>query len=294
MRPSVSVIVPFKGSRADAERVLKQLHSLEIEPGDELIVADNSPTATIRSVGRVRAVRAPRFASSYYARNAGAEAARGEWLLFTDSDCLLHTSLIRDYFEVAPSADCGIRAGELDAANQRALIADYERSRGRLEVAPHLELLPGPAGITANLLVRRQAWEAINGFAEVRSGADLDFCWRAQSAGWGFEYWPQARVSHLHCETLRTMLRKARRYGPGQAWLNAIYPGSSPPRKLPLELLRALAGAAIWPLCLQPRRGLYKALDGLWAAAYVFGYRFDVNQPRTLTLPASPEGSTAG
>ena len=42
MRPSVAVIVPFKGSREEAERVESQLLGLTRQPGDELIIVNNN------------------------------------------------------------------------------------------------------------------------------------------------------------------------------------------------------------------------------------------------------------
>ncbi|HTW12885.1 MAG TPA: hypothetical protein VME01_09090, partial [Solirubrobacteraceae bacterium] len=44
-RPPVSVVVPFAGSRDDAHTVIAMLRALTTQPGDELILADNSGTA---------------------------------------------------------------------------------------------------------------------------------------------------------------------------------------------------------------------------------------------------------
>ena len=234
----------------------------------------------------VTVVRADRIATSYYARNTAAGAASASWLLFVDSDCLLPPTLIEDFRLGEVSATCGIVAGELEAAREQTeFVAAYERSRGRLEVEQHLEMGPFPAGITANLAVRRSAWAELGGFAEVRSGADLEFCWRAQEAGWGFAFRPAARVQHLHTTTLRDLLAKARRYGPGQAWVNQRYPGSSPPPRVGRALARAALGALAFPLLLQPRRGAYKALDGMWVAAFALGYRRDSNLAAPIRRP---------
>ena len=287
-RPPVAVIVPFKGSRDEAERVAAQLLGLKRRPDDELIIADNNGAGSVTDDLGVTAVQADRIASSYYARNSGARAASAPWLLFVDSDCLLPPTLIDDFALNDIPEDCGIVAGELDAAREQTeFVAAYERSRGHLEVEQHMRMGPHPAGITANLMVRRAAWDELGGFVEVRSGADLEFCWRAQNEGWGFVFRPDARVEHLHTSRLRDLLRKARRYGPGQAWVNELYPGSSPPPKVARGLARAVAGTIVFPLLLQPRRGAYKALDGLWIGAFALGYRRGDNRAGPIGGPGA-------
>src|SRR3954451_4750968 len=42
-RPAVSVIVPFAGSTTEAEKAVAALQRLRLRPGDQVIVADNSP-----------------------------------------------------------------------------------------------------------------------------------------------------------------------------------------------------------------------------------------------------------
>ena len=64
-------------------------------------------------------------------------------------------------------------------------MARYAASRGYLSQAAHMRDEHLPYGITANLLVRRAAWEELGGFLEgIRSGGDADLSWRLQDAGW--------------------------------------------------------------------------------------------------------------
>ncbi len=44
-RPPVSVVMPFAGDRADAQRAAAALAQLKIAPGDEMLLVDNSGTA---------------------------------------------------------------------------------------------------------------------------------------------------------------------------------------------------------------------------------------------------------
>jgi cellulose synthase/poly-beta-1,6-N-acetylglucosamine synthase-like glycosyltransferase len=285
-RPPVSVIVPFAGGRAEAAAVIRELSGLELRDGDERIVVDNSATGAVGPAEGIAVVRADRLASSYYARNAGAERAANEWLLFVDSDCLLPPGLLGQFFSEAPGERCGIVAGEIDGdPAQTSPIARYHRSRGHLRAGAPLELGPSPAAGTANMLVRRETWRELNGFEEVASGADFDFCWRAGEAGWEVEYRPAAAVRHLHPESFAAMRTKARRYGAGQRWLDRRYPGIPRRPGLGRELLRGLGGAVVWTVTGRFERARFKLLDAAWIAAYAQGWRAGENTPRPLSQP---------
>lgn len=282
-RPAVSVIVPFLGTDAEARDSLDALTVLKLRPGDELLIADNgsTPRAWLELPPASRVVQASGLRSSYHARNAAARGAEGEWLLFLDADCRPPASLLDDYLRAPVAARCGLLAGEVEGvATDRRMTARWLVARRHLEVRPHLTKGPYPAGITANLMLRRSAWEELGGFAEVRSGADLDLCWRAAEAGWSLRYRPEARVGHLHAGGLRPALRRARRYGPGQAWLEERFPGAAPRPPLAREVARALAGVTVWTARGQLESAAFKGLDGLWAAAYAWGYYAGSNDPR--------------
>jgi GT2 family glycosyltransferase len=276
-RPAISVVVPFLGGSTDARELLRALFGLETRPEDELIVVDNTGSGVVRSeLGEsgVRVVDAPKQRSSYHARNVGASAAVNDWLLFTDSDCRPAPSLLDDHFRDQPTERTGIVAGGVVAApEQEALAARYARSRGHVNEAYHIERDPYPAGVTANLLVRRATWEELGGFREgVRSGADVEFCWRAQEGGWELEHRPSARVEHMHVERLRPMLRKTVRWSAGRAWVNARYPGAFPRPRLAKELVRSAGGALVWTLRGRFEPALFKLIDGAWVLADFYGY----------------------
>src|SRR3954447_13912166 len=153
-RPAVSIILPFHGTRAEAEEALDALTVIARAPGDEVVVVDNSGAGAVPARDGVTVVAADAQHSSYYARNAGATAARGEWLLFVDADCRPPRNLIDRFFDAPPDARCGAVVGEVaGVAGQTSLIARYARSRGHLAQRVHWESPYRPWGVTANLLV---------------------------------------------------------------------------------------------------------------------------------------------
>jgi GT2 family glycosyltransferase len=159
------------------------------------------------------------------------------------------------------------------ARGQQALLARYAASRGYLSQAAHFRDAHRPYGITANLLVRRAAFEELGGFVEgVRSGGDADFCWRLQDAGWTLAYREPAAVEHLHRERLGPLLRQMARYSAAIAWMDRRLPGSSPRPLVLRRLARAGAGVGVWLVFRRPQRALFSAIDGLVVIAEGVGW----------------------
>lgn len=281
-RAAVSVCVPFLGSPEEAIDLLETLASLQLAEGDELIVADNTPNGILasRAAGSgVRVVAAVERFSSYYGRNLAAEAAANDWLLFVDGDCRPRIDLVDRYFAPPAGDDVGAVAGPvLPLLHGDGLIARYAASRSQNKQAPHLRNPFKPFGITANLLVRRRAWEEVGGFLEVRSGGDADFCWRLQDAGWKIDYREDASLRHFQRERLRPYLRVHARNSAAGRWLRMRHPGSRMGPK-PEQIPRAIAGTIIWPLRGQLERGVFKALDGITIAGEMVGYLYGNGAP---------------
>lgn len=282
-RPPVSVVVPFVGDRAALERLSSHLRQLELGPEDELIVADNTDHGIAPDVlpRPVRVVRATAERSAYHARNAGAAAAGNDWLLFMDADCRPVSDLLDSYLRERPPDRCGALAGSvLGAPDQAALIARYARARGFLNLAGGGEGPNWRIAVGGNVLVRRSAFEEVDGFAEgIRSGGDVDFSRRLQRAGWTIERRDSALVEHRHRERLLPFLATIARYAAGSRWLNRRYPGYSPrwplTRQFALSARDALAFAARG----RGEEAVFRALDGLGLLAHNVGYLVG-NSPR--------------
>ncbi len=276
-RPAVSVILPFYGDATTAREALAALAVLQLRPGDEVIVADNTEAGVLLALaqdGAFEAVHSPVARSAYAARNYAAERAQNEWLLFIDADCRPRPDLLDRYFDPPPATGVGAVAGQvLGVPEQPGLVPRYIRERRHLDQEWLAHEHPyRPMAVTANLLVLREAWRAIGGFQEhTLSGADSDFCWRLQDEGWELALNLGALVHHEHRATLGALLRQAERDGAGQRWSSHRYAGVPPRPRLGRELGRALAGGVVWLLRGKPRHAAYKLIDGVWSVAVVVG-----------------------
>ena len=276
-RPPVSVVVPFRGDEAYAERTRDAFADLELGDRDELIVADNTARGVAGAVlGKTATVvSAPEQRSSYFARNAGAARAVGEWLLFVDADCVPAADLIDRFFDPLPDAPTGVVAGAIvGRADQDSLLARYARDRNFLDQIDGMHAKGGAGAATGNLLVRRAAFEEIDGFAKgIRSGGDVDLCWRLQDAGWALDRRPAAIVEHHHRDDIASFLAMVARYGAGSRWLNERRPGAAPRWPLASGLLGSTRDVAGHLVRGRFEPAAFRAIDGLGLIAHNVGYR---------------------
>ena len=273
--PAVDVVMPFAGDAAAAGEALAALAVLVPEAASVTLV-DNSregAAAALQPPAGVGVLAATAIQGSYYARNAGAAATGSPWLLFVDSDCLPPAGMVGRYFEPGPGERTGLLAGAVRAAPGDSRAARYAASRTHIDERFHLETGPYPSGVTANLLVRRAAFDEVGGFdASVRSGGDLDFCWRVQRAGWKLEHRPAAELEHRHPDEIPRLLAKARRHAAGRAWVNRLWPGALPKPPIARPFLRGPLVAAWWALRGDRERAVFKLIDIRLQAASLLGY----------------------
>lgn len=284
-RTTVDVIVPFAGTEAALEAALARLDRLDLDDGDTLTVVDNRPDEASSPPPRAGVIRAAGRASSYYARNRGAERGNAGWLLFLDADVDPERDLLARYFEPRPDDAVGILAGAIRDAGaadgrRQPAAARYAHLRSSTAHASTASTF-APFAKTANAMVRRAAFEAIGGFREdIRSGGDVDLCFQLAAAGWRLEERSRAAVEHLGRERVRDLLRQQARHGAGTAWLEREYPGFSPP--LPLtDLMRWLARGGVRSARAAVRGhrdgAIVAVLDPVSAVAFELGRRLGSN-----------------
>jgi glycosyltransferase involved in cell wall biosynthesis len=221
LTPRVSVCMPTYNRPGALDRALGRVLDLEPPPGGyEVVVVDDGspPAAGIPSLLESWAVRSPvplRYDS--LAKNGGPCGARdrawrmaaGEWIAFTDDDCLPDREwLVRLLAAADRGADVVQGRTQPDPERAHLLRQPFARAVVVERFSDFYE--------TCNMLYRRQLLEELDGFDHSFpfSAEDTDLGWRAREAGATIVFEPEAVVTHdVVVGTWRSDLRGRRRWG---------------------------------------------------------------------------------
>ncbi len=203
--PLISVVVPIYRSEHTLARCLDSIMQLDYpEAKREIIIVDNNSPDNSRRIAEkypVRIITEPNQGRAF-ARNAGVNASQGEYIAFTDSDCIVQPGWLRQFvINATQNPEMGIFGGRVESI---ALSPDMQRffiAEGILSQAEAMsgQMLLFPFVITANALIRRDVFDRIGLFdTELQTAEDTDWGWRAHFAGIKMAYLPDNVVWHLH------------------------------------------------------------------------------------------------
>lgn len=221
MTPLCTIIVPVYEHWNLIPTLLKCLQSQTLNQETfEVLLVDNgsthfSPPAELPSNTRILHCATP---GSYAARNQALQEARGEWLVFTDADCLPVAgwldALMRKSESLAGPNTVLAGAIEMRASGPEPNIYEmYDLVKG----IPQAWYVSRGYAVTANLAVSAAFARRLDGFEAKRfSGGDTDFVRRAISSGASLHYVPEAVVEHPARDSWDAIATKARRIKGGQ------------------------------------------------------------------------------
>ena len=171
---------------------------------------------------------------------SGSGRARGRFLAFCDADDVVRPGWLASM--LAALADTDLVAGIFDFT-----VLDGDRKSVPVPAATR-QLGFLPFGLGANLAIRREVFEALQGFSEeLPTEDDVDLCWRLQLAGYRFAVSPDAVVEKRERTGVKPMLRAALGYGRCGPRLYGRYRADGMRRDL-----RGAAKAWIWLVVASP------------------------------------------
>lgn len=230
---SISVIVCTRNGRQRIGACLDALAALNGPQPEIIVVDDGSSDDTAAFVAdrypEVNLVHQQPSGLSA-ARNAGAKAANGKWLVFTDDDCEPDPDWLSELaaqFHAGWDALGGPNIPPPVSKAMEAIIAAAPGAASHVMLDDHeAEHLPG-----CNLAVTASAFHAVGGFDSDfhTAGDDVDFCWRLRDAGYRLGFVPTAFVWHHRRPTLCGYLRQQRGYGVAEAILMKKHPARFSP-----------------------------------------------------------------
>lgn len=251
--PVLSVIVPTKGRPRYLEGCLAALAGADYprERFEVVVVNDGGGAEVERVVERLADTVSVRLTTSARtgpsaARNAGAWAAEGRHLAFTDDDCEPAPGWLAA-LERALGQDPGAAVGGvmINAVKRNpAAVASQAVVDSLLE-----QFNRGPAAprffASSNLAFPAEPFRAVGGFDEdFRYAEDRELCRRWIRSGNRLVHAPDALVYHMRTLTLREFVGQHHGYGRG-AW--AFQHAAPDERWRSSGVLRALARRALRP-----------------------------------------------
>jgi mycofactocin system glycosyltransferase len=266
--PFVSIIIPVRDQPENLQECLQSLEKLNY-PKDrrEIIVVDDGSIEDVSGIVTSPNVRVYRHSDSKgpaACRNIGADKAKGDILAFIDADCIAGEDWLNEIVPFFKEIRAGAVGGFVDGYYRVTLLDRYEKVSSSLNMGKRLIIeAKTESGFyvpTANLLVTREAFSAAEGFKELmRTGEDVDFCWRLRDRGYTLVYTPTGTVAHKHRNRLFSMLRRRADYGTSESILYKTHRDKKKGMAISaLSCLSFLALAAAililnpYPLCLIP------------------------------------------
>jgi glycosyltransferase involved in cell wall biosynthesis len=221
----ISVVVCTKDRAAALGRCLTSIFEIDFEGTWEIIVVDNNSTDdTPQMISEIKRLSPVPFQSRVEShpgnsagRNAAIGIARGEVVFFTDDDCIVDCSVLREVSRVFADHRTGFAGGRILLFNPKDYpISLMEESRP-IEIPPGSMVYPGLVQ-GSNMAFRRKALIELGGFdplfgaGAVFAGEDLELATRASMRGWHGGYFPGPTVYHDHGRNRARAMTSERQY----------------------------------------------------------------------------------
>jgi glycosyltransferase involved in cell wall biosynthesis len=221
----LSVVIPTLDRPHLLARCLATV-ARSLRAGDEALVADASSSAdavaSVVAEHGASLVRCPHPGASYQ-RNVGAAKARGDVIAFVDDDVRVSegwAAAISDAF--AENPDAAFVTGRIEVPPEQIGYARPVSIKSELEAAVLTPASRGTLGHSANMAVRREAFEAVGGFDEaigpgtrLKAAEDSELIDRFFAAGYRGRYEPAALAWHDQWRSRGDLVRLEWTYGIG-------------------------------------------------------------------------------
>ncbi|HXQ49773.1 MAG TPA: glycosyltransferase [Stellaceae bacterium] len=226
--PRVSVVICAYNSERTMEACLASLEHLNYPDYEVIVVNDGSKDRTLEiaeGFPYCRIISQPNMGLSY-ARNVGAEAATGEIVAYTDSDCVADADWLAYLVAKMEASDLVACGGPNFPPPEDSLVpaAVAVSPGGPTHVLLSDDVAEHIAG--CNMAFRRDVLLGLGGFDPVyrAAGDDVDICWRLQDAGYSIGFSPAAVVWHFRRNTVAAYIGQQRGYGKAEALVYSKHP----------------------------------------------------------------------
>lgn len=219
----VSLVVPVRNEEESLPALLDSIRRQTYAPSEVILVDGGSTDATVKVArgmampGEALRVIEATEATPGRGRNIGIGAARSEWVALTDAGIRLEPEWLERLVEAARAdEEVQVVYGNYEAA----VGSFFERCAALVYLPPKTARaggrMRGPS--IASTLLRREVWEAVGGFPDLRAAEDLFFMERIERLNFKIAYAPRANVWWQLQPTLGKTFRKFVLYSRHNVW----------------------------------------------------------------------------
>lgn len=194
----LTIVIPTRNRYDALQRCLRSIQLSSLVPDEVIVIDDQSTDATTNLKNHLidsiplRVVHTPLQVMMSEARNLGAQAARGDLILFVDDDNVLESRMVAQLVEAAEkNPTLGICGPIMYTASTEKVQTAFQRINlltghtwGPQTIPP--EELVASDGIPNVFMIRRAVFADCGYFdaALLATYAEPDLAWRARQAGW--------------------------------------------------------------------------------------------------------------
>ncbi|WP_436517492.1 glycosyltransferase [Ekhidna sp. To15] len=231
--PKYSIIVPVYNRPNEIDELLNSLVDQTYQEFEVIIVEDGSDKPSEKIISNYNNLDIKYFfkenTGQGFSRNFGSEHAQGEWLVFFDSDCIIPPNYLENLdgltSKTVVEAFCGPDSARDDFSTLQKAISYSMTSflttggiRGRekkIDSEAHLR--------SYNLVMQKQVFKSLNGFAKTNMGEDMELSNRFQLSGHKALINQKLEVYHKRRNSLKSFFMQVFSFGRTRIQLRRMY-----------------------------------------------------------------------
>ncbi len=223
--PSVTVIIPVYNGMSTLPECLDSLKALDYPGALEFIIVDDGSTDQTAEYCESRSVKVikQKNRGPGVARNTGAREAKGDYLIFTDADCVVDPDFVTELIRPLIGTDIIGSQGQFYSL-QKNLVARFIQHEilERVERLKSSEYTDWIATYAA--CYRKDVFLENGGFSDIYSSEDVELSFRLAGKGYKMVMAPKARCQHRNYENFFKFLRFKYKRAYWTIWLYKRFP----------------------------------------------------------------------
>lgn len=242
--PLVSIIIPARNSEKTIDKCLKSLSELNHKNIEIIIINDGSTDKTEQIINdfiennkdlKIELIKKESMGPSV-ARNVGIKNSRGEFVAFTDADCIVHKNWLDELLKVFKEDIVSVGGIQLSPEDESEFGKNVNSFMGKVgfitdymkyikykddENFKPMEIEHNP---TCNVMYRKDVFKKVGDFLEnLWPGEDVELDYRIRKKGYKIFFTPKAIVYHYRAGDFERYSKMMFNYGKVQAFLVMRY-----------------------------------------------------------------------